>query len=444
MKLLQTSKLGRSGLLSFTVLFTLTGAGLSSAAAEPVLNPINGHYYELLETSSALNWYEAGAAAGALEYKGLPGYLATITTVEEQEFVVNQFPQALPEFVWLGGSDADSEGVFRWATGEVGLLIGIAGLYENWSVGEPNGGTSENCVGILDGSITWGDENCDRSLNVYLVEYSRPILHTVHCGGGSGSGTPFFDVYGLIPRLQLVVDEGNECLGSRVDTIFGDITVPFSDVPQYLEANRARYANFDAFVDTLTDGNHCLEVMSDVVDIVGDIQITGGGCGYAPIDIQGAEIDSIELLAGDGNVFSWEQNEQFFRRQHDFTVTLYGPALVTNVDVGIDIKPGNNRNQINPRSKGVIWVALLSDTASPFDPSSQVDIPTVEFGPDSATANRYKVKDINKDGLGDLLLRFKVPDTGIACGDTEATLTGETFGGQPITSSDAITTVGCR
>ena len=220
--------------------------------------------------------------------------------------------------------------------------------------------------------------------------------------------------------------------------------MPFSDVPQYLEANRARYANFDAFVDTLTDGNHFLEVMSDVVDIVGDIQITGGGCGYAPIDIQGAEIDSIELLAGDGNVFSWEQNEQFFRRQHDFTVTLYGPALVTNVDVGIDIKPGNNRNQINPRSKGVIWVALLSDTASPFDPSSQVDIPTVEFGPDSATANRYKVKDINKDGLGDLLLRFKVPDTGIACGDTEATLTGETFGSQPITSSDAITTVGCR
>jgi hypothetical protein len=120
---------------------------------------------------------------------------------------------------------------------------------------------------------------------------------------------------------------------------------------------------------------------------------------------------------------------------------LLPPALVT-----IDIKPGNKRNVINPQAEGGIWGAILSDTDPdcPFDPSSQVDIPTVEFGPDSATANRYKVKDINKDGLGDLLLRFKVPDTGIACGDTEATLTGETFGGQPITSSDAITTVGCR
>ena len=112
--------------------------------------------------------------------------------------------------------------------------------------------------------------------------------------------------------------------------------------------------------------------------------------------------------------------------------------------VSIDIKPGNKNNVINPRSKGGVWVAILSDTGSPFDPSSQVDIPTVEFGPDGANANRHKVKDINKDGLGDLLLRFKIPKTGIACGDTEATLTGETFDSQSFTGTDDIKTVGCK
>jgi len=118
------------------------------------------------------------------------------------------------------------------------------------------------------------------------------------------------------------------------------------------------------------------------------------------------------------------------------------------VDVKIDIKPGNARNVINPRAKGGLWVALLSDTdsdsESPFDPSSQVDTPTVELGPGGAKVVRHKVKDFNKDGLGDLLLRFEIPQAGIACGDTEATLTGETFDGQSIEGTDSIKTVGCK
>jgi hypothetical protein len=115
-------------------------------------------------------------------------------------------------------------------------------------------------------------------------------------------------------------------------------------------------------------------------------------------------------------------------------------------NVSIDIKSGNKRNIINSRSKGGIWVAVLSNTdpESPFDPSSQVDIPTVAFGPDGAKAIRSKVKDINGDGLGDLLLRFKIPETGIACTDTEATLTGETFEGQSLTGTDSIKIARCE
>jgi len=122
------------------------------------------------------------------------------------------------------------------------------------------------------------------------------------------------------------------------------------------------------------------------------------------------------------------------------------PVVPLPFAADIDIKPSNKQNVINPREHGGVWVAILSDTdpESPFDPSSQVDISTVEFGPEGANAIRYKVKDVNKDGLGDLLLRFNIPDTGIACGDTEATLVGTTFEDQAFTGTDSITTVGCK
>lgn len=128
----------------------------------------------------------------------------------------------------------------------------------------------------------------------------------------------------------------------------------------------------------------------------------------------------------------------------NFSFRISGTPI--SEQVGIDIQPFNTRNVIFPRARGRIWVAILADTdpASPFDRSSQVDIPTVEFGPGGAKANHYKLKDINKDGLGDLLLRFKIPETGIACGDTEARLTGETFDGLSFTGTDSIRTVGCK
>jgi hypothetical protein len=125
--------------------------------------------------------------------------------------------------------------------------------------------------------------------------------------------------------------------------------------------------------------------------------------------------------------------------------TVVVTALVVQ-KVDIHIKPGDEHNAINPHAKGGFWVAVLSDIdpESPFDPLSQVDIPTVEFGPDRARMIRHKVKDISKDGLGDLLLRFTISETGIVYGDAEATLNGETFKGLRFTGTDTVGTVGCK
>ena len=116
------------------------------------------------------------------------------------------------------------------------------------------------------------------------------------------------------------------------------------------------------------------------------------------------------------------------------------------LNIDIDIKPTNKYTIIRPGSKGYIWVALLSSTdpGTLFDPSSQVNIPTVVFGTNGAVPIRHYVNELNMDGLDDLLLQFKITETGIACGDNEASLTGEKFDGQSFTGTDSIKTVGCR
>jgi hypothetical protein len=111
--------------------------------------------------------------------------------------------------------------------------------------------------------------------------------------------------------------------------------------------------------------------------------------------------------------------------------------------VAIDIKPGGSSNTINPKSHGVIPVAIL--TTHTFD-ATAVDPLSVRFGPKGATEVHRKghVEDVNHDGEPDLVLHFETQATGIACGDTSASLTGETRDGDPIQGSDAIKTVGCK
>jgi hypothetical protein len=107
----------------------------------------------------------------------------------------------------------------------------------------------------------------------------------------------------------------------------------------------------------------------------------------------------------------------------------------------IDIKPGNGRNVINPRSKGRFWAAMLSD--EDFD-ALQIDPATVALGPAEALPDRYRVKDVNRDRLPDLMLRFRTPEVGLQCGDTEVGLTGETYAGESIIGTDKVKTVGCK
>jgi hypothetical protein len=156
------------------------GAFEFKVIVEGILNPANGHYYNLVVSQeSPLNWYEAIVFAESLEFNGVSGHLATLISQQEEDFIISNFPQVYPQYVWLGASDEASEGDWKWITGETWD-------YTDWAIGEPNGETYENCLDFGDYSSQWNDERCSRKLYYFLVEYStHPTFIEVDIKPGS-------------------------------------------------------------------------------------------------------------------------------------------------------------------------------------------------------------------------------------------------------------------
>ena len=120
-----------------------------------------------------------------------------------------------------------------------------------------------------------------------------------------------------------------------------------------------------------------------------------------------------------------------------------------NKNVVIDIKPGRFPNRINPKSKRKIAVVIpttdATDNANTFD-ATTVNPFTVRFGATGTEAVMVReiLTDVDDDGDTDLILRFKIQDTGLECGDTSAILSGATYDGKSIQGTDSIKTARCQ
>ena len=114
------------------------------------------------------------------------------------------------------------------------------------------------------------------------------------------------------------------------------------------------------------------------------------------------------------------------------------------IPLHIDIKPGSDPNSIKLRNKGVIPLAILgTDT---FD-VTDVDVTTLEFGPNGVgpahdltdpIVYADHLRDVNDDGFTDLVSHYRIQETGISVGDTEACVTGQTTDGVSIEGCDAV------
>ena len=110
--------------------------------------------------------------------------------------------------------------------------------------------------------------------------------------------------------------------------------------------------------------------------------------------------------------------------------------------VSVDIRPKKDANRITPGSSRNISVAIFS--VNGFDATS-VDSNTVRFGATGTEATPVHVvlNDVDGDGNRDIVLRFRIQDTGIQCGDTSAFVAGKISGGPSFIGSSPLTTVQC-
>jgi hypothetical protein len=115
-----------------------------------------------------------------------------------------------------------------------------------------------------------------------------------------------------------------------------------------------------------------------------------------------------------------------------------GPSTL---EVDLDIAPGDRHNVVNAHNPRLsITVAILSSAT--FDPL-QVDLRSLRFGTAGAVTRAHWSRDVNRDGVADLLVTFNAAHAGLKCGDTEAALTGTTFAGAKVHGVDAIRMIGC-
>lgn len=140
----------------------------------------NGHFYEAISVPTGITWTEASEAANAAG-----GYLATITSQAENEFVFNLVDDEVFWFEWvslqgpwLGGfqpeGSAEPDAAWRWVTEE-------PFEYSNWVEGQPDNWSWNQCaeqdyLHFLSRSSrqpTWNDnwDNCPTKLpHGYVIE----------------------------------------------------------------------------------------------------------------------------------------------------------------------------------------------------------------------------------------------------------------------------------
>jgi hypothetical protein len=151
-----------------------------AATVNPVgyfYNGVNGHFYRPISTGTT---YTGARAASLLTtFKGQTGYLVTITSASENAFIFSNVPQAN---IWFAATDEVVDG--RWvidAGPEKGIVMktqngqlngNIAGVYNNWAPGEPNGsnGSENYAVTNWNSQPTWNDLS-NNWANPYIIEY---------------------------------------------------------------------------------------------------------------------------------------------------------------------------------------------------------------------------------------------------------------------------------
>lgn len=160
---------------------------VSGAACKPTLsagqyfNPANGHVYQYM-ANPWQSWQQAEAVAEATVVGGAPGYLATITSQAELDFIESIIPGgASVDNTYIGGYLVPNSGAtYEWAVGpEKGTVFWqngpVAGEFATWYGGNPTSDPGAPAVQI----------------NAYLQPQFHQSYGKAIVGAGAGGATGY-------------------------------------------------------------------------------------------------------------------------------------------------------------------------------------------------------------------------------------------------------------
>ena len=186
------------------------------------LGKFNNHTYYYSDEGA----YATTAIQNAIS-KG--GHLVTITSQAENDFVSSQVGE-----IWIGLTDAATEGTFVWENGE-------PVTYVNWRVDEPNNSGNEDYTEMYDDG-EWNDL-ADNSWERYVVEFESTLVTQT---GGLPSGSVF--PVGTTVNTFLATDNSGNTSTYSFNVTVVDATPPAISP---MQADYYDGTNFDTFKETL-------------------------------------------------------------------------------------------------------------------------------------------------------------------------------------------------
>jgi gliding motility-associated-like protein len=304
--------------------------------------PETGHYYEYIP-ALGIRWDDAKVAAENRTYFGLQGYLTTISSDAEAQLTGEQAAGT----GWIGGTDEEVEGVWKWATGPEagtvfwnGLSTGSSPNFAFWNTNEPNNLIDEDYAHITAPGVgiigSWndlpiaGDAVGDYQPKGYIVEYGgMPGDPTLTLSASTKLTTPqILQVSpGTICGLGMVTLQAESSMGDILwfDTETGGSPVAIGDTFQttWLTDNTTYYA--------LASYNGCLTGERIAVEAVVKLK---------PFINDGFTISNCDA---DGMLDGFT----------DFDLTQYLYLIredYVNLDITFHLSESDAENNVNPQS----------------------------------------------------------------------------------------------
>ena len=138
----------------------------------------NNHHYEAIRVGSPITWEEARVLAEQMSYRGVPGYLASIRSPQEQNFIASALGSV--NSLWVGGYQQDGnfapdEG-WAWVSGEPWDWTFWAAGEPNDSGSNPDGFESRLQLSPVGDPPGWNDLWPSAAVPGFIVEFDTVIV----------------------------------------------------------------------------------------------------------------------------------------------------------------------------------------------------------------------------------------------------------------------------